>query len=372
MIIGVPKEIKPDEYRVSLTPDKVDLLVRSGHTVLVEAEAGVSAGFADEEYVIVGGTVVNGGRDVYEQATLIVKVKEPQPSEYELLHGDQILFCYLHLAPEPALARALIAAKVTGVAYETVEEDGGRLPLLYPMSEIAGKLAPQIAAQFLQSPFGGRGRLLSGVPGTEPCHMVVVGGGTVGLNAAQIARSLGADVTIVDLDLDRLRYIDQVSAGAIKTRFSTPSVLSELLSTAEVVVGAVLVPGARTPKVVTSEMVCGMPERSVILDVAIDQGGSIEAIRPTSTSDPTYTVDDVIHCAIPNIPGMVANTSSISLSNATYPYVLRLASWRFDVAVRRDEGIAKGVNTLRGHVTYPAVADSLGVAYVPVHEALGS
>ena len=372
MIIGVPKETKPDEYRVSLPPDKVDLLVRSGHVVLVQADAGVGADFSDEEYDAVGGIVVSTAQDLFEQAKLIVKVKEPQPSEYEFLNSDHILFCYLHLAPDPELARALISAKVAGVAYETVEEDGGRLPLLYPMSEIAGKLAPQIAARFLQSPFGGRGRLLSGVPGTEPCRVVVVGGGTVGLNAAQMARSLGADVTIVDLDLDRLRYIDQMSDGAIRTRYSTPSVLSKLLSTADIAVGAVLIPGALAPRVITREMVADMPDRSVVLDVSIDQGGSIEGIRATTVSDPTYVADGVIHCAIPNIPGMVANTSSISLSNATYPYVLKLANWRFDVAVRRDQAIARGVNTLKGHVTYPAVADSLEEEYVPVHEVLGA
>ena len=370
MIIGIPRETKDDEYRVSLTPDKVDLLVRNDHRVLVETGAGVGADFADQDYNSVGATIVSGPAEVFNQADMVVKVKEPQPQEYELFHEDQILFTYLHLAPEPELTAMLLAAKVTAVGYETVQEEDGRLPLLYPMSEIAGRLVPQVAARLLQNTSGGPGKLLGGIPGTGPAHVAVVGGGTVGFNTAMVARSLGAGVTLLDINLERLREISLVSQGRIDTLVATPQNVLETLAQADVVVGAVLVPGARAPKVVTTDMVQEMRPGSIIIDVAIDQGGSVEGIRPTSHSEPTYSNHGVTHYAVPNMPGIVGNTSSISLSNATYQYVLKLANSGLQEAVRGDSRVSKGVNTLGGHVTHKAVAEALDLEFVPVEEAL--
>jgi len=372
MIIGIPREIKGDENRVSLTPDKVDLLVSSGHPVVVETRAGVGSAFSDENYRSVGATVVESPSEVFDRADMIVKVKEPQAQEYEFFHENQILFTYLHLAPEPELTRALLSSKIAGIAYETVQEDDRSLPLLYPMSEIAGKLAPQIAARLLQNTSGGPGKLIGGVPGTGPAHIVVVGGGTVGFNAALMAKSLGAAVTILDINLHRLRYISLATHDEMETLVATPQNLSDVLSRADVAVGAVLVPGARAPKVITSAMVKQMHEGSIIIDVAIDQGGSVEGIRLTSHREPTYSDEGVTHYAVPNMPGIVGNTSSISLSNATYPYVLKLANEGLHDAIHNSSAISKGVNTLEGHVTYEAVADALGLDYVPVEEALSA
>ena len=314
--------------------------------------------------------MVEGPEKVFERADTVVKVKEPQPQEYELFREDQIIFTFLHLAAEPGLTNALLAAKVTGIAYETVREDDGSLPLLYPMSEIAGRLAPQVAAQLLQNTSGGPGKLLGGVPGTRPVHMTIVGGGTVGFNAARVARALGAYTTIVDISLDRLRQISLSTRGEIETVAATPANVSDLMEHTDVAVGAVLVPGARAPKVITTPMVESMREGSLIIDVAIDQGGSVEGIRPTTHSSPTYSAHDVSHYAVPNMPGVVGNTSSISLSNGTYAYVLRLANAGIAKTIRDDTAIAAGVNTLNGHVTHKAVADSLAVDHVPVKEAL--
>ena len=372
MIIGIPTEVKADENRVSLTPDKVDLLVKNNHKVLIESDAGARAYFSDDEYEAVGATIVAGAGEVFNEADMIVKVKEPQQQEYELFRKGQILFTFLHLAPEPALTRALLSAEVSGIAYETVQGEDNSLPLLYPMSEIAGKLSSQIAATLLQNTSGGPGKLMGGVPGTEPAHIVIVGGGTVGFNAAQVARALGADVTIVDINLERLRYISMVSHGTIDTLVATPKNLSDLLSEADVVVGAVLVPGARAPKVITESMLEEMRPGAIVIDVAIDQGGSVDAIRPTTHRDPTYMYKGVTHYAVPNMPGIVGNTSSISLSNATYPYVLRLANAGFRQAVESDKSIARGVNTLAGHVTYRAVAEALDMEYVPLEKALAA
>ena len=372
MIIGIPKEVKADEYRVSLTPDKVDLLVKSGHPVVVEAGAGVGANFSDDAYEEVGATILSEAIGVFDQADMIVKVKEPQPQEYELFHENQTLFTFLHLAPEPELTRALLTARVTGVAYETVQLDDGSLPLLYPMSEVAGKLAPQVAARLMQNISGGPGKLLGGVPGAEPSHVVVVGGGIVGFNAASIAKALGANVAILDINLERLRYISSTSHGSIDTIVATPANVANMMRKADVVIGAVLIPGAKAPKVITTDMVAQMKPRSIIIDVAIDQGGSVEDIHPTSHREPTYTSHGVTHYAVPNMPGIVANTSSISLSNATYPYILRIANSDIREIIRTDSAIAKGVNTFGGHVTYKAVSASLGLAYVPLEQALAA
>lgn len=372
MIIGIPREVKTDERRVSLTPDKVDLLVQNGHQVLVETGAGVGAAFADDEYKAVGARIVRTPAEVFDRAEMIVKVKEPQPHEYEAVHESQILFTYLHLAPEPELTQALLNGKVTSIGYETVQEKDGSLPLLYPMSEIAGKLAPQVAARLLQTIAGGPGKLLGGVPGTRPCQVVIIGGGTVGFNAATMAKALGADVAITDINLERLRYISVTTHGTVATLVATPKNVSDLLPQADVVVGAVLVPGAKAPKVITSEMLRQMRQGSIVIDVAIDQGGSVEAIRQTTHTNPTYSEGGVTFYAVPNMPGVVANTSSISLSNATYPYILRLANAGLQETIRQDTAIAKGVNTLGGHVTYRAVAAALDLEYVPVEDALAA
>ena len=368
MIVGVPKETKSEEYRVSLTPDKVDLLVKNGHRVLVESHAGEGAGFPDRDFVAVGAVIEKKAATVFDASDMIVKVKEPQPLEYGLFHEDQILFTYLHLAPQPELTQALLDSRVAAIAYETVQNDDGGLPLLYPMSEIAGKLAPFVAARLLQNIAGGPGKLLGRVPGVKPSNMVIVGGGTVGFNASLVAQSVGADVTIVDVNLERLRYISLITHGAIDTVVSTPANVADLLSTADVVVGAVLVPGASAPKVVTRDMIGVMREGALIIDVAIDQGGSVEDIHPTSHKKPTYVEGGVTRYAVPNMPGIVGNTSSVSLSNATYPYVLDLANRGMEACFRKDGPLSRGVNTYKGHVTHEAVARALGLDYVPLKE----
>ena len=370
MIIGVPREVKIDEHRVSLTPDKVDLLVSEGHDVVMESGAGDGATFGDEMYRQVGASIVEGPAEVFGGADLIVKVKEPQPEEWALFREGQILFTFLHLAAQPELTQLLLSAEVTGIAYETVREPDGSLPLLYPMSEIAGKLAAQVAARLLQNIAGGPGKLLGGVPGTAPCRLVVVGGGTVGFNAAQVAEALGADVVVVDINLPKLREISTVSQGAIATRVATPRNVAELIAEADVVIGAVLVPGARAPKVITGDMLRNMREKGIVIDVAIDQGGSVEGIRPTTHSDPIYLSEGVTHYAVTNMPGILGNTSSVSLSNATYPYVLRLANAGLEATIREDGAIAQGVTTLKGHLTHQAVAEALELDYLPAQEAL--
>ncbi len=370
MRIGVPKETKTDERRISLTPDKVDLLVRRGHSVAVETNAGIGSGFPDENYQAVGADIVGGPPAVFEDTELVVKVKEVQPYEYELLNEDTVVFTYLHLAAEPDLARALVAAKTTSIAYETIQDADGSLPLLYPMSEIAGKLAALTAGTLVQSHWGGPGKLMSHVPGIEPCRVTIVGGGTVGLNAALVASAMGSEVTIADINLGRLRYIDALSDGRIKTAFSSPANLADILAASDVVIGAVLLPGASAPKVVEREMISNMADGAVVIDVAIDHGGSVEGIRPTSHSDPTYLEDGVVHYAVPNMPGIVPVTSSMSLSNATLPYVLVIADNGIEKLIQSRRDIAKGVNTIRGHVTYEAVAEGVDLPYTPLEEAL--
>ena len=370
MRIGVPTEVKSGERRVGLTPDKVDVLVRAGHQVAIQKDAGIYASCPDDDYLTAGASIVGTADALWERSDMVVKVKEPLPEEYGRFREDLILFTYLHLAPEAELTRSLCESKVAGVAYETVQEMDGTLPLLTPMSEIAGRLSPQIAARLLQSDFDGPGRLLGGVPGAESCRMVVVGGGNVGLAAALIGTALGARVIVFDLNLERLRYIEHISRNMIKTMMSTPLKLTEFLARADVVVGAVLIPGARAPRVITKEMLGVMKPNSLVMDVAIDQGGSVEGIRPTTPYEPTYRENGVTHFAVTNIPGTVATTASVALSNATYRYVLKLANDGIEKTVREAGSLSKGLNTLGGHVTHPAVADSLGLPYVPVAEAL--
>jgi alanine dehydrogenase len=370
MIIGVPKEIKDRENRVSLTPGGVHLLTQLGHRVLVERGAGEGSGFTDEEYKQSGAETVSTHADAWSRAEMVLKVKEPMPTEYEFLRPGLLLFTYLHLAAEEKLTHELMAKKVMAVAYETVELPDGSLPLLTPMSEVAGKMSIQIAAHYLEKTQGGRGQLMGGVPGVRPADVVIIGGGVVGTSAARVALGMGADVTIIDKDLDRLRYLSEVLHGSLTTLASNPYNIAEAVKFADVVVGAVLVKGAKAPKLVTREMVKGMTQGSVIVDVAIDQGGSVETIRPTTHSDPTYVVDGVIHYGVTNMPGAVPRTSTYALSNATLPYAQKLADLGFVKAVTSDPALALGVNVCAGHITYPAVAEAFGSTARPLKELL--
>ncbi len=370
MIIGIPKEIKDQEFRVSTPPGGVRALVEAGHTVLVESKAGLGSGFSDEEYRQAGAQVLDTAAEVWQRSQMVVKVKEPQPDEYPFLREGLILFTYLHLAAEEEVTRQLMEKGTIAVAYETVEDRSGRLPLLIPMSEVAGRMAVQVSAYFLQRTNGGRGKLFAGVPGVRPADVVIVGAGTVGTNAAQIALGMGAHVTIIEKNLERLRYLDQILHGSLTTIASNVHNIAETVRYADVVIGAVLIRGARAPKLVTREMVETMKEGSVIVDVDVDQGGCVETIHPTSHSNPTYFVDGVLHYGVPNMPGAVPRTSTFALSNATLPYVLALAGKGFVQAVQDDLGLAKGVNVYQGRVTYPAVAEAFGLDYVPLKSLL--
>ncbi len=365
MLIGVPKEIKNNEYRVGLTPAGAEALVKSGHKVFVEQGCGIGSGFSDEDYTAVGAAVLSDKKRLFEEAEMIVKVKEPLPEEYELFHERQILFTYLHLAPEPALTAALLKHKVTGIAYETVVgKDGRTLPLLAPMSEIAGRMSVQIGAQFLESRYGGAGVLLGGVSGVAPGQVVIIGGGIVGTNAAKMAVGLGARVTVIDLSIDRLRYLDDVFGGRIATVMSNSYNIAEWVARADLLIGAVLIPGAKTPQLVTEDMVKTMKQGSVIVDVAIDQGGSIATCdRVTTHENPTFTKHGVIHYSVANIPGAVSRTSTLALTNATLPYALRIADKGWEAACSEDSGLAEGLNTIDGNVVNRPVADALGLAF---------
>ncbi|MGI5835620.1 MAG: alanine dehydrogenase [Chloroflexota bacterium] len=369
MIVGVPKEIKDNEFRVAATPGGVELLVTMGNKVLVETGAGVGSGFTDEEYIRSGAIMVSH-EDAFNKADIVLKVKEPQASEFELLREDLVLFTYLHLAAEPEVTKKMLEKKVTGIAYETVEMPDGSLPLLTPMSEVAGRMAVQVAAHYLEQPHGGRGKLLGGVAGVRPSDVVIIGGGTVGINAAQIALGMGAHVTLIDKDLNRLRYLDQVLHGSLTTLSSNPRNIASAVSTADVVIGCVLVPGAKAPRLVTREMIATMKPGSVVIDVAVDQGGCIETSRVTSHSNPTYLVDGVIHYAVPNMPGAVPRTSTYALSNATLPYTIQLVKLGFRDAVRHIPDLAKGVNSYKGKVTCQGVADAFGYECVPLEKLL--
>jgi len=366
MIIGVPKEIKDKEYRVSLTPGGVESLVHAGHQVLVQRGAGIGSGFSDEQYEGSGARILETAEEVYATAEMILKVKEPLPSEYSFLRPGLLLFTYLHLAANEALTRVLLERQVNAIAYETVQLANGSLPLLTPMSEVAGRMVVQIGAHYLEETQGGRGILLGGVPGVRQGSVVIIGGGTVGTNAAQIALGIGARVTVIDVNLERLRYLSEVLHGNLTTIASNRRNIAEAVRRAELLIGAVLLPGAKAPRLVSEEMVASMAPGSVIIDVSVDQGGCIETIHPTTHSAPTYVKHGVIHYAVPNIPGAVPRTSTYALSNATLPYVLKLAELGFAEAVRRDEALRLGVNTFAGHITHKAVADTFGMEYVPV------
>lgn len=357
MIVGVPKEIKDNEYRVALTPFGAEALVRAGHRVLVQAGAGEGSGFSDDEYRRAGAEVVADAAEAWA-AELVVKVKEPQPAEYQYLREGLILFAFLHLAAAPELARQLVERGVTAIAYETVRLPDGSLPLLAPMSAIAGRMAPQIAAQYLTRVYGGRGKLLAGVPGVAPARVVVLGAGTVGTNATRIALGMGAQVTLLDRNLERLRRLDLALGGRAVTMASSPAAIAEAVRHADAVIGAVLVPGGRAPILVTEAMVAAMQPGAVIIDVAVDQGGCVETIRPTTHSDPVYTVHGVLHYGVTNMPAAVPRTATMALCDATLPYVLRLAEHEGDIFA--DEALELGVNTYQGVIIHAAVAAALG------------
>jgi alanine dehydrogenase len=369
MIVGIPREIKDNEYRVAITPGGVELLTKLGHRVLVESSAGVGSGFSDGEYMDAGARMT-GHEDVFHDSDMVLKVKEPLPAEYPLLREGMILFTYLHLAAEPELTRVMLDRGVTGIAYETVQSPDNSLPLLIPMSEVAGRMAIQVAAHYLEQPNGGRGKLLGGIPGVRPSDVVVIGAGTVGTNAAQIALGMGAHVTLIDRDLQRLRLLSNLLHGNLTTLSSNPRNTGDAVVVADVVIGSVLVTGAKAPKLVTDEMVAAMKPGSIVIDVAVDQGGCIQTSRPTSHSNPTYSVDGVIHYAVPNMPGAVPRTSTYGLSNATLPYVVRLANLGFQEAVRRMPDLAMGVNTYAGKVTHGGVAEAFELECVPLQALL--
>jgi alanine dehydrogenase len=372
MIIGIAKEIKKDESRVALTPAGTEMLRKAGHTVWIEDNAGAGSGFLNESYAKAGAEIVVEKKRLFEKAEMIMKVKEPLPPEYGLFHPGQILFTYLHLAPELDLTRSLLEKKVIGIAYETIEGPNHTLPLLAPMSEVAGRMAVQVGAQLLENHCGGKGVLLSGVPGIEPAQVVIIGGGIVGTNAAKIALGMGARVTIIDGSIERLRYLDDLFAGRIATIMSNSYNIASWVRKADLLIGAVLIAGAKTPKLVTENMVKKMEPGSVIIDVAIDQGGCVETIDHVTThSDPIYIKHGVVHYAVANMPGAVARTSTLALTNVTIKYVLQLADKGFCRAVKEDCGLAKGVNVANGKVTYQAVADALNLPYTPLEEVLG-
>lgn len=370
MLIGVPKEIKNHEYRVGLTPSGVRELIAHGHKVMVETQAGLSIGFTDEQYVESGASIAPTAKAVFDQAEMIIKVKEPQPVECRMLRPGQILFTYLHLAPDPEQTQLLIESGAVAIAYETVTDERGGLPLLAPMSEVAGRMAIQAGAHALEKAQGGRGVLMGGVPGVSPAKVVVIGGGVVGLNAARVAMGMGADVTLLDKSLGRLKEIDMLFEGRIKTLVSNTANVEEMTREADLVVGAVLVPGAITPKLVTRPMLKGMKPGSVMVDVAIDQGGCFETSHATTHQDPIYVVDGVVHYCVGNMPGGVARTSTLALSNATLPFALELANKGWAAALLDNVHLRNGLNICRGKVTYQAVARDLGYPFVEPVEAI--
>jgi alanine dehydrogenase len=358
MIIGVPKEVKDNESRVGVTPAGVHTLVAAGHTVLVEHNAGELSAMPDDEYQAAGAEIVGSAHDVWRLAEMVVKVKEPIDKEYRHFREGLVLFTYLHLAPLTDLTNALLEKKVTGIAYETVRDRAGTLPLLTPMSEVAGRMSVQVGAAYLQKEHGGRGVLLGGVPGVPPGNVVIIGGGIVGTNAARIALGLGARVTLVDLNLNRLRELDDIFNGRLFTLASNAYNIGRAVCEADLVIGSVLIPGAAAPKLVTKSMVSKMKKGAVIVDVAIDQGGCIETARPTTHSDPSYKVDGVVHYCVTNMPAAVPNTSTLALTNATFPYLVKIAKLGANAAIKEDSGLAEGVNTFNGILTCKPVAES--------------
>lgn len=369
MIVGVPKEIKNNENRVALTPAGSQELTKSGHTVYVQSTAGVGSGFSDEDYQGAGAKILSTAKEVYEVAEMIMKVKEPIEPEYKLIKKDQLVFTYFHFASYEPLTKAMIETGAVCLAYETVEKDRG-LPLLVPMSEVAGRMAIQEGAKYLEKPLKGRGILLGGVPGVMPAKVLVLGGGVVGTNAAKIAAGMGADVIIADVNLNRLRYLDDVMPKNVSTMASNEYVIRELVKTHDLIIGAVLIPGAKAPKLISRDMLKTMRPGTVLVDVAVDQGGCIETCKPTTHEDPTFIIDDVVHYCVANMPGAVPQTSTIALTNATLPFALALANKGWQQACREHPGLRKGLNIVRGKVVYQGVADAFNLPYVDVEEVL--
>ncbi len=370
MIIGIPREIKDNEYRVGMVPAGVHQLVEDGHQVLVEQNAGEGSGFLEDEYRQAGGEIVAAADELYSRAELIVKVKEPVAPEYPRLRSGQIIFGYLHLAPLPELTAVLLERRVTGVAYETIPDKKGALPLLTPMSEVAGRMSILVGAYYLQRPYGGRGVLLGGIPGVRSGNVVIIGAGTVGINALKMAMGLGAEVTILDVDVDKLRHIDDLYFGQVQTVFSNPYSVAEAVRNADLVVGGVLIPGAAAPKLVNRQMVEQMRPNSVIVDVAVDQGGCCETTRPTTHSNPVYRIADVQHYCVTNMPGAMPRTSTLGLTNATLPYVRQIARHGLISAIRHNPFLGHGVNTFDGKITCQPVAASQGLPYSKLEDLI--
>ncbi|MBD0370158.1 MAG: alanine dehydrogenase [Pyrinomonadaceae bacterium] len=372
MIVGLPKEIKNNEYRVGLTPAGVRALSEAGHKVVVEHNAGEGSGFSDELYERAGAQILETADEVWGMGEMIVKVKEPVAPEYPRMREGQMLFTYLHLAPDFELTKQLLERKVTGIAYETITDNRGQLPLLTPMSEVAGRMAVQVGSHYLEKMSGGRGILLGGVPGVPAARVVIIGGGVVGINSAKIAVGMGAHVTIIDRNLDRLRELDDIFLSKISTLASSTYMIQDAISQADLIIGAVLVPGAAAPKLVTRSMLKDVPNGSVIVDVAVDQGGCFETTHATTHSEPTYYVEGVLHYCVANMPGAVPRTSTFALTNATLPYALKLANLGFLAAIESDSHLKEGVNTYAGHCTYEAVAKDQGLEYTPIDQITGA
>ncbi|HAS90209.1 MAG TPA: alanine dehydrogenase [Desulfovibrio sp.] len=370
MKIGILKEIKSEENRVSMTPAGVEVMIANGHELWVEKSAGVGSGFADKDYVAAGAKIIDTPAEIYAECEMVMHVKEPQASEYDMVREGQIVFTYFHFAPDEPLTRAFIKNKSVAIAYETVEGDKGDLPLLTPMSEVAGRMSVQEGAKYLERYYGGRGMLMGGVTGVTPANVVVIGGGVVGTNAAMMACGLGAKVTILDMNLERLRYLSEIMPKNCFPMMSSPALLRELVQEADVVIGAVLVAGAKAPKLVTREMLKTMKDGSVIVDVAIDQGGCFETSKPTTHGDPVYDVEGVIHYCVANMPGAVPMTSTMALTNATLPYALQIANKGWKQAAQDSRAIMTGLNMIEGKVTYKGVAEAFDLEYTPVESVL--
>lgn len=370
MKLGCPKEIKPQEFRVGLTPSAVQDIVSHGHTVVVETKAGLGAGFSDDDYRTAGGQIADTADEIFASADMIVKVKEPQAIERKMLREGQLLFTYLHLAPDPEQTADLLASGCTAIAYETVTAAGGGLPLLAPMSEVAGRLAPQVGAWTLQKANGGRGVLLGGVPGVGPARVLVIGGGVVGTHAAKIAAGMGADVTVLDRSLARLRYLDDVFGNQFKNAYASAANTAELASQADMIIGAVLIPGAAAPKLISRDQLSTLKQGAALVDVAIDQGGCFETSRATTHEDPVYDVDGIMHYCVANIPGAVARTSTIALGNATMPFIISLANKGWKQACADDPHLLNGLNVHAGKLTYAAVGQALGLDYIDPQSVL--
>jgi len=371
MIIGVPKEIKNNENRIAMTPAGAYAFCNAGHEVIIEKSAGLGSGFGDKEFIEAGASIIDTAKEVFDKADMIMKVKEPMSVEYDLIKPNQILFTYFHFASGLELTKAMMKKNAICITYETVQTADGALPLLSPMSEVAGKMAAQVAAYYLALPYGGRGVLMGGVPGVNPAKVVVVGGGTVGTNAAKVAAGMGANVSLFDININRLKYLDDVLPKNITVLYSNQHNLEKEIKDADAVIGAVLIPGAEAPKLVTEEMIKMMKPNSVIVDVAIDQGGCIETSKPTSHSDPVFKLHGVLHYCVTNMPGAFARTSTFALTNATLPYGLEIANKGYKEAIKGDKALAKGLNVIDGKVTYKPVAKVFDLKYYPVEEIIG-